>query len=82
LEQDVRDSIKGEKQHQLLFATTGPDFVRALLISQSEATKYGANIAKVLSGEEPDPDRAATFRRLSAKWAQLYEEDFRMLGER
>ena len=38
IEQDVRDSIQGEKQHQLLFGTKGPDFVRALLVSQSEAT--------------------------------------------
>jgi hypothetical protein len=80
-EQDIRASIKEEKQHQLLFATSGPAFVRALLISQSEATKYGANITKVLAEDEPDPDRAATFRRLSAKWERLYDEDFQMLGE-
>ena len=77
IERDIRASITDEKQHQLLFGTKGPDFVRALLVSQAEASKYAANISKVLA--EQDPAHAREFGRMSARWHALYEEDFRLL---
>ena len=79
IEQDVRDSIKGEKQHQLLFGTKGPDFVRAFLLSQSEATKYAANIDKVLADQDKMPEHQRDFRHMSAQWHALNDEVFRLL---
>ena len=55
IERDVRESIEDEKQHQLLFGATGAEFVRALLVSQVEASSYALNLAKVLSQQEKDP---------------------------
>jgi hypothetical protein len=79
IEQEVRASIQGEKQHQLLFGSKGPDFVRALLVSQSEAAKYAANLDKVLADEDTNPDEQRDFRRMSAQWHALYDEVFRLL---
>jgi hypothetical protein len=79
MEQDVRASITAEKEHQLLFGTSNGDFVRALLVSQAEASKYAANIAKVLASQEMDPDHRRDFSRISAQWQALYETDFQLL---
>jgi hypothetical protein len=78
-EQRVRNSIRDDKQHQLLFGTKGPDFARALLVTQIEATNYITNIAKDLAASDPDPDCARTLNRLSAKWLSLRVEAFRLL---
>ena len=80
IEVDVRASITAEKEHQLLFGTKGSDFARALLVSQSEASKYAANIAKVLSEKDPNPDHRLDFKRISEEWHDLYDEDFRLLS--
>lgn len=79
IEQDVRESITGEKQHQLLFGTKGPEFARALLVSQAEATKYAANIDKVLAGREKNPDHVRDLKRMAAQWSALFDESFRLL---
>ena len=79
IEQDVRASIKGEKQHQLLFGTKGPDFVRAFLVSQSEASKYAANIAKVMAQQDTNAWHRREFSHISDRWHALYDEDFRLL---
>ncbi len=79
IEQDIRASIKDEKQHQLLFGTKGPDFARAFLVSQAEASKYAANIAKVLAQQDPDPVHQRDLTRMSARWHELYEQDFRLM---
>ncbi len=79
MEQDVRASIKDEKQHQLLFGTKGPDFVRAFLVSQAEASKYAANIAKVMSQQDKNSWHQREFTRISDRWHALYEEDFRLM---
>ena len=81
IEQDVRDSIKAEKQHTLLFGTSNSAFVRALLVSQIEASTYAMNIAKVLAGEETDSDRARALRHLSAEWDRRRMEAVRLLGD-
>jgi hypothetical protein len=78
-EQDVRASIKGEKQHQLLFGTKDRDFVRAFLVSQAEASMYASNIAKVMAQKDRDPRHAHEFTRISDRWHALYEEDFHLM---
>jgi hypothetical protein len=78
IEQDVRTSIKGEKQHQLLFGTKGTDFVHAMLVSQAEASKYAANIAKVMAQKDKNAWHSREFTRISDRWHALYEEDFRL----
>ena len=79
IELAVRDSIKDEKQHRLLFGTTGSDFVQSLLVSQLEASTYATNIAKVLAAKEKDPDRIRTLQRISAHWAKLRDEGYQLL---
>ncbi len=78
-EQEVRASITDEKEHQLLFGTKGPDFARAFLVSQAEASKYAANIAKILSEQDENASHQREFSRLSAQWHALYEKDFRLM---
>jgi len=79
IERDVRKSIQADKQHQLLFGTTGAEFVRALLVSQIEASSYALNLAKVLSQEEKNPDRVKSLRHISAQWRAIHEETIRLL---
>jgi hypothetical protein len=81
IEQQVRDSIQADKQHQLLFGTSGSDFVRALLITQIEASNYATNIAKVLADQEKDPDTVKVLRHISAQWLDRREEAFRLLSD-
>lgn len=78
-EQTVRDSISAEKQHQLLFGTKGPDFVRAFLLSQAEASKYASNIAKILAQQDKNAWHQREFSRMSAQWQALNEKDFQLL---
>jgi hypothetical protein len=79
IEQDTRDSIKADKQHQLLFGTKDAEFVRALLVSQIEASTYALNLAKVLAEQEKDPDRVTTLHHLSAQWLEMRNQAFRLL---
>lgn len=79
IEQETRESISSDKQHMLLFGKKGPEFVRALLNTQIEATSYGLNLCKVLADQETDPGRAKTLRHLSAQWLALRDEAFRIL---
>ena len=79
IEQDVRASIKGEKQHQLLFGTKDSNFVRAFLVSQAEASMYASNIAKVMAQEDKNSRHTREFSHISERWHALYEEDFRLL---
>jgi hypothetical protein len=68
IEQETRDSIKGDKQHALLFGTSNSEFVRNFLVSQIEASTYAMHLNKVLADAETDPARAETLRRLSTDW--------------
>ena len=79
IEQDVRDSIKDDKQHQLLFGTTNSEFVRAFLISQIEACTYAVNLSKVLADQETDPGRTKILRHLSTQWLGMRDNAFRLL---
>ena len=80
IERDVRKSIQADKQHQLLFGTTGAQFVRVLLVSQVEASGYALNLAKVLSQQEKDPARVKTLRHVSVEWRAIHQETVRLLG--
>jgi len=79
IEQNTRDSIKDDKQHQLLFGTSNSEFVRALVVSQIEATTYATNLCKVLADQESDPGRAKTLTRLATKWLNLRNKAFGIL---
>jgi hypothetical protein len=79
IERDVRESIQADKQHQLLFGTTGAQFVRALLVSQAEASSYALNLAKILSQQEKDPDRVKALQHISIRWRAIYQETMRRL---
>jgi hypothetical protein len=79
IERDVRASIKGDKQHQLLFGTTDSEFVRALLVAQIEASTYALHLSKVLAEQETDPDRTKTLRHISDHWLGMRNEAFRLL---
>jgi hypothetical protein len=81
VEQDVRDSIKDDKQHQMLMEATGHEFVRVLVVSQIEASTYAANLAKVLADQEKDGRRAHTLRDLSAKWLAVRKDSYRLLRD-
>ncbi len=80
IEQDVRASIQDEKKHELLFGTRDEAFVRALLVSQIEASNYGHNLAKVLSEQESDPNRIKALTRISVQWMAIRREAFRLLS--
>jgi hypothetical protein len=79
IEQETRDSIKSDKQHQLLFGTKDSEFVRRFLLSQTEASTYALNLAKVLADQETDPDRSRVLRHISTQWLAIREKDFRIL---
>lgn len=79
IERDVRESIHDAKQHQLLFGTTDAAFVRALLVSQIEASTYAVHLSKVLAEQETDPVRAKALQRISAKWLLIQNETYRHL---
>jgi hypothetical protein len=81
IEQETRDSIKAEKQHQLLFGTTDSNFVRAFLVSQIEACTYGNNLCKVLAKDETSADRTETLEHLSVKWLAVRDRAYRLLGD-
>jgi hypothetical protein len=81
MELSVRKSIREDKQHQLLFGTSGPAFARALIVTQIEASNYIAHLSKVLAEEDPSPGRAKSLRDLSAKWLSLRDEAYRLLGD-
>ena len=81
IERDVRESIHDVKQHQLLFGTTDAAFVRALLVSQIEASNYASNIAKVLAEQETNPARVKALQRIAAKWKLINDEAYRHLKD-
>lgn len=79
VEIDVRDSIQDEKQHQLVFGTSGPEFVRALVVTQIQSSSYALNLAKVLAQRETNPERVKALERITAKWHKINQEAFQLL---
>lgn len=79
-EQDVRDSIADDKQHQLLFGTTGPAFTRALIVSQIEASMYAKHLAKVLADREKNARAQKVLEKISDQWARMTDKANALLG--
>jgi hypothetical protein len=79
IEREVRESISDAKQHQLLFGTSNGAFVRALLVSQIEASNYALNIAKVLADQENDPARVKALETIQTRWQSILDEAYRHL---
>lgn len=79
-EEDTRGSIQADKQHLLLFGTTGSSFARALLVTQIEASTYGSNLAQVLAAKEPNAHRAAVVRQIGEKWKKITARAYALLN--
>lgn len=79
-EEDVRASIKADKQHNLLFGTKDVRYQRALLFAQTEATNYIMHMTKVLAKD--DPGRASRLMKFSEKWHRLRDEAVKMSAGR
>jgi hypothetical protein len=79
-EKDTRASIQDDKEHMLLFGTSGSAFVRALLVSQTEAGTYGMNLAKVLAAAEPNEQRAAVVRKIGKRWKKIRDRAYALLN--
>jgi hypothetical protein len=79
-EQDTRASIRDDKQHMLLFGTSGSAFTRAILVTQIEAGTYGMNLAKVLADAEPNAHRAAVVRKIGDRWEKLRDRAYALLN--
>jgi hypothetical protein len=80
-EQAARKNIEAEKEHQLLFGTKGNLYARRLLFSQVQAATYIVNLSKTWTERDPDADRAAAMRKMSAQWTKIREEGFRLLDQ-
>ena len=68
----ARQAISKTKQH-LLLHTKGAEFEFQLLLTQTEALSYGADLAMVAAAHEPQPERAQQFSQLSDQLKQLEE---------
>jgi hypothetical protein len=77
-EEATRAGIRADKQHEILFGTKGPAYVHAILLDQIEGANYVMHMAKVWSERDPDADRAATMRKVSARWQALRDEGTRL----
>jgi hypothetical protein len=79
-ENDVRASIADDKQHLLLFGTKGPAFVRALVVSQIEASTYAKHLAKVLADREKNARARMALEKISDQWARMADKAYALLG--
>ena len=79
-EQKVRSGIRADKEHQLLFGTTGTAFARALLVTQIEASNYISQITQQLADEDPSGSDTRTLLRMSSRWLAIRDEGFRLLA--
>ena len=80
IEEEVRAAIKADKQHQLLFGTTGPAFSRALVVAQIEATMYAKRLASVLATHVTSEHQRTALDKLSGKWDRLLNKGYALLG--
>jgi hypothetical protein len=81
IERDTRESIKADKQHDLLFGTKDTEFVRAFLVAQLEASTYAKHLNKVLSEQETSPKRSHVLQRQSAEWSTVREHARNLLRD-
>ena len=81
MEQEVRSSIRAEKQHLLLFGATGEAFARALLVTQIEASTYIVNLTKVMGSEDGSGREERSLARIGTEWSSIRDEGYRLLGK-
>jgi hypothetical protein len=68
----ARQAISKTKQ-DLLLHTKGAEFEFQLLLTQMEALSYGTHLALVAAENEPQPERAQEFSKISGQLKQLEE---------
>ena len=78
-EMATRKAIAATKKKELL-SKSGEAFELSLLLTQTEALRYGAHLAKVAHAVEPQPERANVLADLSAEMERLYGEVFEMIS--
>ncbi len=74
----TRKSI-AKTQEQLLLHSKDAEFEFQLLLTQSEALNYGANLALVAAENEPQADVTRDLLRLSSRLRELHEQVLTML---
>ena len=81
IEQEVRESFTAAAKKKVLLGTKGPNYIRALLVDQLQETIYIGNLAKVMSEDDKDVDRASSFRLLATKWLGIRDRGYALLDE-
>jgi hypothetical protein len=74
----TREAIAATKKKELL-GKTGEPFEFSLLLTQTEALRYGSHLAKVASENEPQRDRSRALTDMSAEMEKLYGQVIEML---
>jgi hypothetical protein len=74
----TREAIASTKKKELL-GKTGEPFEFSLLLTQTEALRYGSHLAKVASENEPQPARSRALTDMSAEMEKLYGQVIEML---
>ena len=77
----ARDAISKSKEHTLLHSAD-TEFELQLLLTQSDALNYGAQLARVAALNESAADRARTLSNLSSQLGNLHEQVIAMLRHR
>jgi hypothetical protein len=78
-EKAARDAMSKTKEHELLF-TSDEQFELNLLLTQSEATNYGAHLAKVAAENAASPGEAREFQGLETSLGNLYKQVVQRIG--
>ncbi len=81
-ERDVREEIKEDKRDQLVDKTSGPAFVRALIVTQVQACQYAKVIAQQLADRTKGPAQKKMLLELAAKWGALGDKGYDLLGSK
>jgi hypothetical protein len=81
VEQQVRESFTTAAKAKVLSGTKGPAYVRALLVDQLQESIYIGALAKVMSEDDTDSDRAASLRKIADKWQEIRDTGYRLLNE-
>jgi len=77
----TRKAIADTKKNELL-SQSGDEFELSLLLSQTEALRYGAHLAKVAGDNDSQQDRAKALTDLHSEMEQLYHETFAMIASK
>jgi len=74
----AREAISNSKEHTLLHSADA-EFELQLLLTQSDALNYGAQLARVAALNESAADRARELSNLSTQLGSLHEQVIAML---